>query len=418
MGLVALSGSAASSGHPFLVRLASHFWFFVASTVFLMASSQLSAAQDQQLGARTKAMGGSYTAFEDDPVSVWLNPAGIATQPDQGSITYQTYTVYPLHKSGASGSSPITTSTGPKTSFVDPAFIPSYLGFVFQVGDADLPMALGVCYARPYHLNYSFAKVDDPTLTTFVPDSNTEQSFGRFRVAYALDFRFRGPQEGFLTHVAVGAGVDLGFEHWRFNSDTQSLSDTETSLGGGGGFLICVYDAEAIKVNFGAAYQSAIHWNFSTNPKVAPAFQMPQQINLGTTFYLLKGTPLRLTIDGQWIQWSKTAIDPFFPGQPRFRDAYNASVGVEYRIQVSQKLRLYPRVGYRRFEAPWQDQRDLPMTSNYKLVLNTKASVFNMGTSGVGLSWTTAGGKIHSFDFGADFGGDSPNFALGFNTEF
>ncbi len=27
-------------------------------------------AQDQQLGARTKAMGGSYTAFEDDPVSV------------------------------------------------------------------------------------------------------------------------------------------------------------------------------------------------------------------------------------------------------------------------------------------------------------------------------------------------------------
>ena len=38
-------------------------------------------AQDQQLGARTKAMGGSYTAFEDDPVSIWLNPAGIATQP-------------------------------------------------------------------------------------------------------------------------------------------------------------------------------------------------------------------------------------------------------------------------------------------------------------------------------------------------
>ena len=26
------------------------------------------AAQDQQVGARTKAMGGSYTAFEDDPV--------------------------------------------------------------------------------------------------------------------------------------------------------------------------------------------------------------------------------------------------------------------------------------------------------------------------------------------------------------
>ena len=32
----------------------------------LMLSST-AVAQDQQLGARTKAMGGSYTAFEDDP---------------------------------------------------------------------------------------------------------------------------------------------------------------------------------------------------------------------------------------------------------------------------------------------------------------------------------------------------------------
>ncbi len=34
-------------------------------------------AQDQQMGARTKGMGGSYTAFEDDPVSVFLNPASL-----------------------------------------------------------------------------------------------------------------------------------------------------------------------------------------------------------------------------------------------------------------------------------------------------------------------------------------------------
>ena len=57
------------------------------------------AAQDQQIGARTKAMGGSYTAFEDDPVSVWLNPAGIATQQDQFGLSYQTYTGYQVKKS-------------------------------------------------------------------------------------------------------------------------------------------------------------------------------------------------------------------------------------------------------------------------------------------------------------------------------
>ncbi|HYE99820.1 MAG TPA: hypothetical protein VEJ18_12960, partial [Planctomycetota bacterium] len=54
------------------------------------------AAQDQQLGARTKAMGGSYTAFEDDPVSIWLNPAGIATQPHALSLVYQTYPTYEI----------------------------------------------------------------------------------------------------------------------------------------------------------------------------------------------------------------------------------------------------------------------------------------------------------------------------------
>ena len=57
--------------------------------LFLLLTSPLS-AQDQQIGARTKAMGGSYTAFEDDPVSVWLNPAGIANQITQMSASYQT----------------------------------------------------------------------------------------------------------------------------------------------------------------------------------------------------------------------------------------------------------------------------------------------------------------------------------------
>ena len=60
----------------------------------LMAAA--AAAQDQQVGARTKAMGGSYTAVEDDPVSVWLNPGGIATQTDALAVAYQTYTSWDI----------------------------------------------------------------------------------------------------------------------------------------------------------------------------------------------------------------------------------------------------------------------------------------------------------------------------------
>ena len=101
---------------------------------FAMAAAAL--AQDQQMGGRTKAMGGSYTAFEDDPVSVWLNPAGISTQPDQMSVAYHSYTAYPLSREPGPGDTTIS-SVEAESMLADPAMIPSYLGFVFQLGDGD-----------------------------------------------------------------------------------------------------------------------------------------------------------------------------------------------------------------------------------------------------------------------------------------
>src|SRR4026209_2120416 len=221
-------------------------------------------AQDQQLGARTKAMGGSYTAFEDDPVSIWLNPAGISTQTTAASLAYQTYVTYPLHERRPPGSTTSETSAGAESALVDPAFVPSYLGVVFSIGGST-PMALGVCYARPYHLNYSFDQVDDPSQTQFTPDSNVDQSFGRFRAAYAVDFRLKKLGEpGFFTHLSLGAALDLGYERWEFKGESRSASDSATGIGGGVGVLLGVYDnADDFRVNFGAAWQSAIRWNFN-----------------------------------------------------------------------------------------------------------------------------------------------------------
>ncbi|HLF93216.1 MAG TPA: hypothetical protein VJB14_07135 [Planctomycetota bacterium] len=390
-----------------------------AALVLAMAGAAL--AQDQQLGARTKAMGGSYTAFEDDPVSVWLNPAGIATQSDQGAIAYQTYTTYPLHQSKASGSDVVGASAEAESALVDPAILPSYIGFVFHVGAPDSGMAIGFCYARPYHLNYSFDQVDDPLLTLYEADSNVNQSFSRFRLAIAKDFRFAPVGEaGWLTHLSVGGGVDVGYERWEFTSASVKASDNATGFGGGVGFLLGVYDnGESFRVNLGAAYQSGMEWNFNIDPDIAPAFDMPQQLNVGATFYLLQGFPLRATIDFQWIDWSETIDTPFFTGQPTFEDAVNFSFGVEYRIPLPvEKLVLYPRLGYRRFDAPWKDQDDLPMTSNYKLVLDTNGDAFNILTYGFGLSWTNDAGKVRSVDFAGDAGGDSVNFGVGFTYEF
>ena len=44
----------------------------IAVMVFGAASTAF--AQDFQVGARSKGMGGSYTAFEDDPTSIWTLP--------------------------------------------------------------------------------------------------------------------------------------------------------------------------------------------------------------------------------------------------------------------------------------------------------------------------------------------------------
>jgi long-subunit fatty acid transport protein len=386
-----------------------------AAWAVLLLMAQQALAQDQQLGARTKAMGGSYTAFEDDPVSVWLNPAGIATQTNQVALDYQTYTTYPLHhKDTTTG---IQATAGAETNMVDPAFIPSYLGVVVQLGSGDSPMAIGFCYARPYHLNYSFDKVEDPGQTSFSPDTNMEESLNRFRVAFGMDFKLSSDSP-FFRHVAVGVGVDVGFETWRFISNGVSDTGTSTAMGFGGGVLLGVYDnQDDFKINFGAAYQSAVRWNFAQDPHLEPAFDMPQQLNVGMTGYLLPGSPLRLTIDGQWVNWSKTAEHPSFPDEPKFRDAYNLSFGAEYRVVASERVSFYPRVGYRRFEAPWDNKNDLPMTSNFKLFLDTKGGTFNLATFGMGLSVKDDRGKLWSFDLGADVGGDAFNIAVGFTYE-
>ncbi len=388
--------------------------------VFVLGLAGPALAQDQQLGARTKAMGGSYTAFEDDPVSVWLNPAGIATQVTSTSIAYQTYNTYPLHREKAPGSTTVSFSAEAETTLVDPAFIPSYLGFVFHVGEPDSGMAVGLCYARPYHLNYSFDEVADPLQTTFTPDSNVDQSFSRFRVAFAKDFRFKeAGQPGFLTHLSAAVALDIGYERWEFKSATTDASDNATGFGGGLGLLLGLYDdTESFKVNLGLAYQSAIDWDFNIDPDVFPAFAMPQQVNFGATFYLLQGTPLRATIDFQWIDWSETADVPVFAGREEFEDAVNYSLGAEYKVPLGGGMTLYPRLGYRRFDAPWADKDDLPMTSNFQLVLDTKGEAFNLITFGAGLSWTSEGGKARTVDVAADTGGDSYNLAMGFTYEF
>jgi hypothetical protein len=397
--------------------------FFFTSILLLVAAIPL-AAQDQQVGARTKAMGGSYTAFEDDPVSIWLNPGGIASQTDGGILVYQTYTLYDLKTSTTGGASTAPSQVG----WTDPAFLPSYLGVLFQLGTSDSPQALGFCFATPFRLRLEYLPFDFTTGTSGTsPGLSVDQSFYRIRSAYARDFHFQ--PEGFFTHLAVGLGVDVNVTDWTFTefktinggTDTATLtvSDRNVGFGGGAGILLGVYDnRNDFKVNFGAAYQSRANYSFSINAVDVPLFDWPNQFQGGLTFYLLDGFPLRFTADAQVIQWSSAVRHSLLPGVESFRNVTNYSAGVEYAVPASEKVKLYPRAGVRYFNAPWKDANDLPAVGLQRLGIQTKSGSFVIGTAGLGVGWSSDTGKNRMFDLGFDAGGDEPGLALAFTMEF
>src|SRR5262249_16824856 len=142
--------------------------------------------------------------------------------------------------------------------------IPSYIGFVVQVGDPDNPWAIGAGFARPYNLEYSMDEILTPGQVVFDPRFEVSESLYRFRVAAAHDFRLRAAAEaGFFTHGSAGVGLDLGYEEGRFSSPPGAprgeRRGSAMAPGFGGGLLIGLYeDRESFSVHFGAAYQSAV----------------------------------------------------------------------------------------------------------------------------------------------------------------
>lgn len=379
----------------------------------LLTAGGWAAAQDFQVGARAKGMGGSYTAFEDDPASIWMNPAGIATQATQASIAYQTFTQYEPDTSGAG------LEIQAETGWVDPPFIPSFLGVVVPVGSTESPMAVGIAYIRPFHMKTCYAFTGGLS-----PDSIEEQQFSRFRLAWAYDLKLGGKDATFFPHVAVGLGLDIGYTKWNetwFSGTTYSTEDSTTNFGGGAGLLVGLYDnTEDLKINLGLAYQSKISFKFGVETDYYPVWDWPAMFSAGATVYLLPGMPLRLTVDLQWVDWENAAEESLIDGVDDFRNTTNVSIGAEYRLNLKENgsLLLYPRAGLRFIQAPWDDKDELPATGFNQLAIDTKDDRFTVLSLGLGLYWTTADGKSRGVDVGYEIGGDSWNLAFGYTHEF
>ncbi|HZE98371.1 MAG TPA: hypothetical protein VE981_15170 [Planctomycetota bacterium] len=390
----------------------------------LAAVPAAAAAQDFQVGSRAKAMGGSYTAFGDDPVAVWTNPAGTATQTSQLAVCYQSFTQYEFSHLG--DQIPTSVRGDAEQGLLDPPISPSFLGVVVRMGEGDVEMAASIAYIRPFQIKYVYDFFDpfDPMENVI---TQTDQQFSRIRAAYGVSFRLS--DSPFFRTLALGAAVDFVYTHYKevdqspqAGRNSQIFEDSESSIGYGLGLLMTGVETDAFRVDIGAAYNSGVHFHFDLDPLIYPVWDWPALASGGFAFYLGEGYPLRVTLDVQWIGWQKAvgAPDPGFDG---FHNTYSYSAGAEYRFKVGEKHRLFARLGFKSYDTPWKDKDNLPAVGASQLNIQTKGDRVEILTLGVGLYWTrkTAEGETRSsgLDLAIELFGETEYlFGLSFTYQF
>jgi hypothetical protein len=372
-------------------------------------------AQDFQVGARAKGMGGSYTAFEDDPVSVWLNPAGIARQGWKAAIHYQTFTQYELQREEDSFGGSIGKA---EPGLTEPPAIPAFAGVIMPVGSGKSKDSFAFCLVRPFENRLTYEFPAPPA-----DYAQTDQQFWRFRLAYAHGF-ILSEEGSFFPRISFGMAGDIAYTRYVFKSyDTSGvvfddLNDTNTKPGYGAGMLATLYDdQDSFRLDIGAAYQSKVDFELQMDEGIFAPWDWPQMLNAGATLYLF-GQALRLTFDVQWIDWDGATEDSSDPQYPSIESTVNFSAGVEYQFAVSEEVWLLPRAGYRLYDAPWSDENNLPAIDLTRLSIDTEAEKFNIVTVGLGVRWKGEEGKFRGIDVGVEFGGDVTNYSVGYTQSF
>ena len=390
----------------------------------VLAAASAAEAQDFQVGSRAKAMGGSYTAFGDDPVAIWTNPAGTATQSSQFAISYQSFTSYEF--TSLSDTIPASVRGDAEQGLLDPPISPSFAGVVVRMGEGDVEMAASIAYIRPFQIKYVY-NYFDPNLVSENVITQTDQQFSRIRAAYGVSFRLSDSQ--WFRTLALGAALDFVYTHYKeidqspdVDRDSQTYEDSESSVGYGLGILITGFESDSLRVDVGAAYNSKVDFSFDLDPRIYPVWDYPALTSAGLAFYIGEGYPLRVTLDVQWIGW-KEAVGAPDPGFEGFHNTVSYSAGAEYRFKVGEKHRLFARAGVKSYDTPWRDKNNLPAVGVSQLNIETKGDRVEALTLGLGLYWTrkTAEGETRSngLDLAIELFGETEYlFGLSFTYQF
>jgi hypothetical protein len=372
-------------------------------------------AQDQIVGTRAKGMGGGYTAFDDEPTSIWLNPAGIAGQPTQITIHYQSFTAYEPKTEPGTGSG----KGFSETTYSSPLIIPSYAGVVWRLGSPESPRSFGAAYISAFHVDFTY----DTDGADGQFDLIADQRFDRVRWAFAQGLRLRPVGDaGWFPSLSFGVAVDIGYTEVKitqFGANGRSFEDSDGALSGGVGVLTTVFDnLSSCRIAWGLATQFPIKYDLQVSTGQAPLFDWPVQVSSGIAVHMLEGAPLRASADVQYVGWDRATDKSDLPGVPDFDATLSVSVGLEYRVDFAQDIFVTPRVGYRRFDAPWGRSSNLPAIDNRQLVIDTEGGAFDIYSAGLSVTWRTEDGRTRTVDLAIDFGGDRINTAIGYVHEF
>jgi hypothetical protein len=382
----------------------------------VLALASVAGAQDFQVGARAKAMGGSYTAFGDDPVSIWNNPAGTAGQPTQLALTYQTFTQYEFANIGMQIDPAVVGA--PEPGLLEPPITPAFLGLVVQVGTADLDMALSLAYVRPFQIKYVY-RFDDPGLGTLL--TQTDQQFSRIRTGFALGTRL-SKSSPFLTKASVGLALDYAYTSYEEidqnpspGSETLVYRDSESALGFGLGLLATVYEDDRFMADFGVAYNSGANFRFDLDNAIFPVWDWPGLLSGGLALYFGEGYPLRITFDVQWLGW-KGAVGEPDPSKPGFENTLTYAMGAEYRFRLDETYWLFGRAGLKSFDTPWENKDRLPAVGLSQLQIDTRGGRMLIASLGAGFYWShknpAGASRLSGVDLAVELFGDAP-FLLG-----
>jgi hypothetical protein len=368
-----------------------------------MAVATAAAAQDVQVGARAKGMGGSYTAFGDDATAIWYNPAGLATQRSKIAVTYQSYVTYEFNN-GAGG-----LPGDPQATLQEPGFVPSFAGIVLALGDEKIRHAFSFAYISPMNMSMTWNNGGVAV--------HTKQTISRMRVGYGGDIKLSDKGTGFLPHIALGGAVDWGSTQFEQIMAGATTKDQESDFGYGAGVLLTVFDDGAgLSVDVGVSGNSQLDFQYNVNENTTPVFDWPAMYAIGIAIYVKQ---LKVTADLQVVNWEDAVGGSTVAGVDDFENAVNLGLGAEYAIAATDQLTILPRAGLRIYDAPWDDEDPLTVgIGNNRLSIDTNEESFVLFSLGVGVYFTTKEGLKRGFDLAVTFGGDKITIAVSYTHDF